>query len=215
MVNKEVVIKLNGLELMGNLNIPAGAKGIVIFVHGSGSSRFSPREVFVTQALNRKGLATLLMDLLTKEEEAKDMITGHLRFDIEFLAKRIANVTKWVKENSDTKNLNIGYFGASTGGGAALVASVKTDVEIGSIVSRGGRPDLAKGYLTKVKVPTLLIVGGNDDVVIELNEQALDALNCEKKLEIIPGATHLFEEGNTLEQVANLAADWSKKHLEK
>ena len=211
-MEKEIKITIENKELEGTLNIPEKAKGIVLFAHGSGSSRFSPRNRYVAEILQKAGFATLLFDLLTKEEDEIDEITGQYRFDIPLLAERLIEVTKWLEKNPETKTFSIVYFGASTGAGAALIAVAKYP-KAKAIVSRGGRPDLAAEHLQKVKAPTLLIVGGNDDVVIKLNQQALAKLKCEKKLEIVPGATHLFEEPSTLEKVAQLAADWFKKHL--
>lgn len=205
MVN--VKIKVKNVELNGILTVPENAKTIVLFAHGSGSGRLSPRNQFVAKVLNERRFATLLMDLLTEEEEVIDDRTGELRFDIEFLAERLVWATKWLRENKGTKGLRVGYFGASTGAGAALIAASK-DKDIFSIVSRGGRPDLAMDYLDKVSAPTLLIVGGEDDEVIRMNEEALEKLKSKRKLEIIPGATHLFEEEGALEKVADIAADW-------
>jgi len=185
----------------------------VFFAHGSGSSRHSPRNQFVARTLNEAGLATLLFDLLTHEEEAIDTRTRELRFDIHLLARRLVQATKWAKQQEQTSGLRIGYFGSSTGGAAALVAAVDVPQDVGAVVSRGGRPDLAGEALPKVQAPTLLIVGGNDDIVIELNEQARDRMRCEVKLEIIPGATHLFEEPGALEKVARLASDWFVNHI--
>jgi len=213
MKTKEVEIKISKKTINGNLNIPENAKAIVLFAHGSGSSRFSPRNQYVARVLNKAGLATLLMDLLTKEEEKIDEQTGELRFDIEFLADRLVDTIKWLKENPKTKNFVIGYFGSSTGAGAALIAAAKYPAYVKTIVSRGGRPDLAMSYLKKVKALVLLIVGGDDIQVIEMNKQALEELNTGKKLEIIPGATHLFEEPGKLEEVAKLATDWFKSNL--
>ena len=186
---------------------------MVFFAHGSGSSRHSPRNQFVARTLNEAGLATLLFDLLTQDEEAIDMQTRELRFNIDLLAERLVHATKWAKQQPQTRDLRIGYFGSSTGGAAALVAAVDLSQDIGAVVSRGGRPDLAGEALPKVQAATLLIVGGNDDIVIELNEQARDRMRCEVKLEVIPGATHLFEESGALEKVATLANDWFVKHL--
>jgi putative phosphoribosyl transferase len=190
------------------LSVPDGAIGLVLFVHGSGSSRHSPRNQFVARTLNDAGPATLLFDLLTPEEEAVDMHTGELRFDIGLLAERLVHATKWANQQEQTRALRIGYFGSSTGGGAALVAAAALPDEVDAVVSRGGRPDLAGQALPKVKAPTLLIVGGEDDVVIDLNEQARAQMRCEVKIDIVPGATHLFEEPGALEQVAKLASDW-------
>ena len=210
---KEIEITADKVVLKGNLSIPKNAKAIILFAHGSGSSRFSPRNQYVAQVLHKAGLATLLMDLLTKEEELIDEQTGELRFNIEFLADRLIGATKWLKKNSKTKNLAVGYFGSSTGAGAALIAAAKYPTDIKTIVSRGGRPDLAMPYLKKVKASVLLIVGGNDTPVIGMNEEAMKQLSVEKKLEIVPGATHLFEEPGKLEEVAQLAADWFTKHM--
>ena len=199
------------VELEGNLDVPEGARGVVLFAHGSGSGRHSPRNRQVARALREAGLATLLIDLLTPDEEEVDLRTGHLRFDIGLLAQRLVGATDWLAQNPDTKRLRIGYFGASTGAAAALVAAAER--EVGAVVSRGGRPDLAGDALPLVKAPTLLIVGGNDVPVIRMNEEALGRLRVEKRLEIIPGATHLFEERGALEEVARLAADWFTRHL--
>jgi dienelactone hydrolase len=209
----EVQIDAGRAVLSGNLTIPERAAGLVLFAHGSGSSRHSPRNQFVARTLNEVGLGTLLFDLLTQEEEALDMRTRELRFNIDLLAERLGHATKWTKQQEQTRDLRIGYFGSSTGGAAALVAAVENPQAVGAIVSRGGRPDLAGDALPKVSVPTLLIVGGKDDIVIELNEQARDKIRCEVKLEIIPGATHLFEEPGALEKVAKLASDWFSLHL--
>jgi putative phosphoribosyl transferase len=211
----EVQIHAGRAVLSGNLNIPENANALVLFAHGSGSSRHSPRNQFVARTLNDAGLATLLFDLLTQEEEAIDTQTRELRFNIHLLAERLVHATKWAKQQEETRDLRIGYFGSSTGGAAALVAAVELPQDIGAVVSRGGRPDLGGEALPKVKPPTLLIVGGNDDIVIELNEQARDRMRCEVKLEIVPGATHLFEEAGALEQVAKLANDWFLLHLKR
>ncbi|HSD05438.1 MAG TPA: dienelactone hydrolase family protein [Nitrosopumilaceae archaeon] len=212
---RSVIVPTDSVKLHGDLTIPKNAEGIVLFAHGSGSSRHSTRNKHVAQVLQKAGLATLLIDLLTEDEEKIDDYTMHLRFDIELLAKRLAGATSWLTKNPDTKNLNVGYFGASTGAAAALVASVDCQNLIKAIVSRGGRPDLAGSVLPRVKAPTLLIVGGNDSPVIEMNEEALNLLTTEKKIVIIPDATHLFEEPGTLDEVARLAADWFVKHLTK
>jgi dienelactone hydrolase len=204
----EVQIPAGHVVLSGNLTIPDNAVGLVLFAHGSGSGRHSPRNQFVARTLNDARLATLLFDLLTQHEEAIDMRTGEHRFNIGLLVERLVHATKWAKQQEQTRDLRIGYFGSSTGGGAALVAAAELPQDVGAIVSRGGRPDLAGDALPKVQAPTLLIVGGNDDVVIELNEMARDQMRCEVKLEIVPGATHLFEEPGALEQVAKLASDW-------
>ena len=208
----EVQIQAGQAALSGNLHIPDGAAALVLFAHGSGSSRHSPRNQFVARTLNNAGLATLLFDLLTPEEESIDARTAELRFNIGLLAERLVHAIKWAKQQEQTRDLRIGYFGSSTGGGAALVAAAAVPQDVGAVVSRGGRPDLADGALPKVQAATLLIVGGNDDVVIELNEQARDRMRCEVKLEIVPGATHLFEEPGALEKVAKLASAWFLLH---
>jgi putative phosphoribosyl transferase len=199
--------------LLGNLRIPENAVGLVLFAHGSGSSRHSPRNQFVARTLNRSGLGTLLFDLLTPEEEALDVHSREHRFNIDLLAKRLMHATNWARQQEETRDLHVGYFGSSTGGAAALVAAAELPQDVGAVVSRGGRPDLAGDALPKVQAPTLLIVGGNDDIVIELNEMARDQMRCEVKLEIIAGATHLFEEPGALEKVAKLASDWFLLHL--
>ena len=200
--------------LEGNLGVSADARGVVLFAHGSGSGRHSPRNRYVAQVLRKAGLATLLIDLLTVEEEEVDLRTRHLRFDIGLLAERLVGATEWLERNPDTRDLRVGYFGASTGAAAALVAATERPEPIGAIVSRGGRPDLAGPALPHVAAPTLLIVGGNDFPVIGMNQEALEQLRTEKKLEIVPGATHLFEEPGALEEVARLAADWFVRHLD-
>src|SRR5437588_11611704 len=194
--------------LSGNLTIPENAAVLVLFAHGSGSSRHSPRNQFVARTLNGARLATLLFDLLTREEEAVDAYTAQHRFNINLLAERLVHATKWALDQPSTRELSLGYFGASTGGGAALVAAAELPRDVGAVVSRGGRPDLAGDALPKVEAPTLLIVGGQDEVVIALNEQAWSRMRCEVKLEIVPGATHLFEEQGALERVAKFATDW-------
>jgi len=209
----EVQIPAGRAVLSGNLTIPENPMALVLFMHGSGSSRFSPRNQFVARTLNRAGLGTLLFDLLTPEEEALDIYTREHRFNISLLAERLVHATKWAGQQEETRDLRIGYFGSSTGGAAALVAAAELPQNVGAVVSRGGRPDLADDALPKVQAPTLLIVGGNDDIVIELNEMARDQMRCEVKLEIIPGATHLFEEVGALEHVAKLASDWFVDHL--
>jgi putative phosphoribosyl transferase len=199
--------------LEGNLVVPVNATGIVLFAHGSGSSRFSPRNRYVAQVLQEAGLATLLLDLLTPTEEAIDERTAGLRFDIPFLARRLVSATDWLLHQTATHHLRIGYFGASTGAAAALVAAAERPEVVGAIVSRGGRPDLARAALPRVKAPTLLIVGGNDPLVVELNQEALDRLTTINRLTIVPGATHLFEEPGALEQVAQLAQEWLSQYL--
>jgi len=206
-------LTLASVTLEGALRIPEGATGIVLFAHGSGSSRHSPRNRYVAQALNEGGLATLLIDLLTSAEEREDDRTARLRFDIHLLAERVIAATGWLLQNAATKHLRIGYFGASTGAAAALEAAAERPNEIGAVVSRGGRPDLALPDLGRVKAPALLIVGGRDAAVIEMNREAFEHLQTEKRLEIVPGATHLFEEPGTLERVAHLARDWFTGHL--
>ena len=208
----DVRIEAGREVLFGNLNILENATTLVLFAHGSGSSRHSPRNQFVARTLNNAGLATLLFGLLTQQEEAIDMQTREHRFNIALLAERLVHATKWAKQQEQTRDLRAGYFGSSTGGAAALVAAAELPQDVGAVVSRGGRPDLAGEALPKVQAPTLLIVGGNDDVVIELNEAARDQMRCEVKLEIVPGATHLFEEPGALEQVAKLASDWFLLH---
>jgi putative phosphoribosyl transferase len=210
-----VKIPVGKLNLEGVLTIPQEASGLVLFVHGSGSSRKSPRNRYVAQVLNQAGIATMLFDLLTAEEEVVDERTRELRFNIGLLAERLEKVTDWVANNPTTKHLSLGYFGASTGAAAALIAEVRTPHLIRAIVSRGGRPDLANLHLSKVKAPTLLLVGGIDGIVIELNEEAFSRLICPKKLVIIKGATHLFEEEGTLEEVAKTARDWFLKYFSK
>lgn len=200
-------------SLDGDLTLPHGARGVVLFAHGSGSSRHSSRNRYVAQELRHSGLGTLLMDLLTAEEEEVDARTAHLRFDIGLLAERLGAATDWLRADPRTSRLPVGYFGASTGGGAALVAAAERPTEVAAVVSRGGRPDLAGAALPRVQAPTLLIVGGRDEPVIEMNREALARLRCEKRLEIVPGATHLFEEPGALEEVARLAGAWFARHL--
>lgn len=212
-VEQVVHIPIGKIELEGELIIPIDAKGIVLFAHGSGSSRFSPRNQFVARLLREKQVGTLLTDLLTGEEERIDQVTREIRFDIELLANRLLGITQWLMQDSRTKFLHIGYFGSSTGAAAALIAAAKMDKAVSAVVSRGGRPDLAHQFLAQVQAPTLLIVGGADPVVIELNQEAYTMLSGIKKLEIIPRATHLFEEPGALEQVANLASQWFSKYL--
>jgi len=209
----EVQIPAGRAVLSGNLTIPENAMALVLFAHGSGSSRHSPRNQFVARTLNRARLATLLFDLLTPEEEAQDSYTREHRFNIDLLAERLVHATKWVRRQEEMRDLGIGYFGSSTGGAAALVAAAELPQDAGAVVSRGGRPDLAGHALPRVQASTLLIVGGNDDIVIRLNEMARDRIRCEVKLEIIPSATHLFEEPGALKQVAKLASDWFSLHL--
>lgn len=202
-----------GIMLTGDLVNPATAPGVVLFAHGSGSGRRSPRNRQVARALNDRGFATLLIDLLTPEEEQVDLRSAQLRFDIDLLARRLAGATAWLNQNPDTAHLRVGYFGASTGGGAALVAAAERPERVGAIVSRGGRPDLAGPALAQVECPTLLIVGGHDLPVIEMNRDALGQLRATKDLVIVPSATHLFEEPGALEEVARLAGDWFERYL--
>ena len=213
MKEREVDITVDPYILKGNLSIPENAKGIVLFVHGSGSSRFSPRNQFVAKKLQEANLATLLMDLLIEEEEEIDERTKEYRFDIDFLAERLIGTTTWLKAQNELKDMSIGYFGASTGAAAALVAAAELGKEINAIVSRGGRPDLADSVLDEVTAATLLIIGSIDYGVIELNEMAYSRLECTKKMEIVEGATHLFEENGKLEVVSDLAAKWFVKYL--
>jgi dienelactone hydrolase len=212
-ISREAWVSLDSITLPGELIVPGGAEGLVLFAHGSGSSRHSPRNHYVAQVIREAGVGTLLLDLLTREEERIDLQTRHLRFDIDLLARRLVGATIWAKKQKETAPLRIGYFGASTGGGAALVAAAEMGDEIGAVVSRGGRPDMAGESLSRVVSPTLLIVGGSDDAVIRLNEEAIGKLQCVKELKIVPGATHLFEEPGKLEEVARLAADWFQRHL--
>src|SRR5256885_16026289 len=209
----EVRIPAGRATMDGNLTIVDQAVALVLFAHGSGSSRHSPRNQFVARTLNDAGLATLLFDLLTSEEESVDVYTREHRFDNGLLAERLVYATKWAKQQKQAKDFRIGLFGSSPGGGAALVAAAELPDDIGAVVSRGGRPDLAGDALPKVEAPTLLIVGGDDHVVIELNEQARAQMKCECKIEIVPGATHLFEEPGALEEVAKLASDCFVKHI--
>ncbi len=201
------------LTLEGDLTVPAEAVGVVLFAHGSGSSRRSPRNQFVARAIRDAGTATLLFDLLTKEEEAEDELTGRLRFDIGLLAQRLVEATRWVANQPETRRLGIGYFGASTGGAAALVAAAEIGPAIDAVVSRGGRPDLARDALEHVQSPVLLIVGERDETVLDLNRDAYARLSCEKELKVIPRATHLFEEAGALQEVARLGAAWFGQHL--
>jgi len=206
-------VDADGVTLEGDLIVPDGANGIVLFAHGSGSSRFSSRNRYVAESLREGGLGTLLIDLLTSSEEAVDERTAHLRFDIAMLARRLVGATQWLAAQEETKELNVGLFGASTGGGAALVAAAEIPDRIKAVVSRGGRPDLAGRALPRVKAPTLLIVGGDDIPVIEMNRDAYAQMTAERRMEIVPGASHLFEEPGTLEQVARLARDWFVRYL--
>lgn len=208
-----VRVQAGSVTLEGDLHIPQGAAGVVLFAHGSGSSRHSTRNRFVAGQLQGAGLATLLIDLLTSDEEAVDQHTGHLRFDISLLAERLVSATRWLKDDPSTRSLRVGYFGASTGGGAALVAAAQIPQDVDAVVSRGGRPDLAGAALPRVQAPTLLIVGGQDPAVLELNRAAMARMRAVNRLEIVPGATHLFEERGALETVAQLAGDWFLQYL--
>lgn len=209
-----VVIPADHVQLEGLLHVPRQAVGLILFVHGSGSSRFSPRNQFIAHMLQKEQYATLLFDLLTQEEDVVDETTMAFRFDIELLAKRLLSATHWAAENPVLHKLPMGYFGASTGGGAALLAAAQPNSVVKAIVSRGGRPDLAgRNALALVQAPTLLIVGGNDEAVIHLNQSAFDQLNCEKEMQIVPGASHLFEETGKLEAAGKCALHWFKKHL--
>ena len=213
MQEREVRISAGPVTLEGSLGIPNSAGGVVLFAHGSGSGRHSPRNRYVARVLREVNLATLLIDLLTEDEEEVDLRTTRLRFDIGLLARRLVGATDWLVQNPDTEQLRIGYFGASTGAGAALVAAAERPDEVGAIVSRGGRPDLAGDALPLVKAPTVLIVGGNDEPVIGMNEEALARMRAVKRLQIVPGASHLFEEPGALEEVAWLATVWFARHL--
>ncbi|MDH7600515.1 MAG: dienelactone hydrolase family protein [Armatimonadota bacterium] len=208
-IDKEIEVRSGSARLPGMLVVPSGATGIVVFAHGSGSGRFSPRNQFVASVLRHAGFGTLLMDLL-EPDEAEDRAKV---FDIDLLAQRLVSATEFLRTNAETSELPIGYFGASTGAAAALQAAAELGGIIRAVVSRGGRPDLAAQYLASVKCPTLLIVGGCDYPIIPLNRQAFEILTCPKELVIVPGATHLFEEPGALEEVARLAADWFKQHL--
>jgi dienelactone hydrolase len=214
-VEQTVQIETCGVRLHGNLGVPDEPVGVVLFAHGSGSGRHSPRNRFVAARLREAGLGTLLIDLLTESEEAIDSRTAHLRFDIDLLTDRLVGAIDWLGRDPRTANLPIGLFGASTGGGAALVAAARRPKQVAAVVSRGGRPDLAGAALPTVRAPTLLLVGGLDDVVIGMNRQALDKLGAPiKELIIVPGATHLFQEPGKLEEVARRAAEWFCEHLE-
>ncbi|MFZ0565767.1 MAG: dienelactone hydrolase family protein [Chlamydiales bacterium] len=212
-IKEEVKIKVGSTTLDGFLHVPPEATSIVLFAHGSGSSRHSPRNQFVAKFIQDGGIATLLFDLLTLEEEEMDMANRELRFNIPFLAERLIGATEWIEKYRDTHSFTVGYFGASTGAAAALVAAAELGEKVKAVVSRGGRPDLANHSLKEVRSPTLLIVGGNDFGVIELNQNAFDLLGCKKKFEIVPNATHLFEEPGTLEEVGRMAALWFKEYL--
>jgi dienelactone hydrolase len=212
-VERPVSVAAGSATLEGSLAVPDGARGVVLFAHGSGSSRHSPRNRYVAEELRRGGLGTLLVDLLTPEEEAIDDRTRALRFDISLLADRLVGAISWLASEERTRDLPVGLFGASTGGGAALVAAARVPDRVGAVVSRGGRPDLAGSDLAYVRAPTLLIVGERDEQVIELNRRAMALMRAPVRLEIVPNATHLFEEPGTLEIVARLAKDWFVRYL--
>ena len=213
--NKDLKIPVGNVVVEGILNMPAEAIAVVLFAHGSGSGRFSPRNQYVAKEFNKVGIGTVLFDLLTREEEEEDEMTAEYRFNIPLLAQRLIGATEWVKNDPQTKRCGIGYFGASTGAAAALIAAAKLPDEIGAVVSRGGRPDLAKDYLPLVRAPTLLLVGGLDTEVIELNRQAMAQINAQKKIVIVPGATHLFEEKGKLEEVAKISKEWFLSYLKR
>lgn len=213
--NRFVLVQAGPVNLEGNLYLADDPQAVVVFVHGSGSSRLSPRNQYVAQAFQKAGMVTLLFDLLTTEEEEVDMHTRHLRFDISLLARRTIGAVDWLNQQAETRGLKLGFFGASTGAAAALIAAAERPDVTGAIVSRGGRPDLASAVLPHVKVPVLYITGQLDHPVFELNKQALSQMNPEAKteLQIVPGATHLFEEPGAMETVSRLATDWFQKHL--
>lgn len=210
---RSIVVTTDDVQLRGDLRIPSNACGLILFAHGSGSSRKSPRNRHVAEHLHRNRMATLLIDLLTEDEEVVDEQTGHLRFDIGLLADRLSGATDWLKADSELRGFPIGYFGASTGAAAALCASVRHPSEVKAVVSRGGRPDLAESTLHRTTAPTLLIVGGRDRVVIDLNQRAMELMHCAVHMQIVPEATHLFEEPGALDTVADLASEWFARHL--
>jgi len=214
MGKEDINIPLESVTLEGELRLPLRPVGLVLFAHGSGSSRKSPRNQFVARVLRNAGVGTLLFDLLTAEEEAAEAHSRHLRFDIDMLSKRLVGATRWTMDQATAQDINIGYFGSSTGAAAALVAAAELGEDISAVVSRGGRPDLAGDALERVTAPTLLIVGGDDSPVIPLNEEALDRLHCEKALRIVTGTGHLFEEPGALEKVAGMAAEWFVARLQ-
>ena len=213
MAENEIAFSIGGARLSGELILPPQASGLVLFAHGSGSSRHSPRNQFVASLLREVGLGTLLFDLLTPEEEQAEAMTCHLRFDIPLLAERLVAATRWVLDRGTTRDITVGFFGSSTGAAAALSAAATLGETVSAVVSRGGRPDLAGAALRRVQAATLMIVGGNDLSVLHLNEQAYEELRCQKALRIIPGASHLFEELGTLEIVARMATEWFIDHF--
>lgn len=210
---RTVLVPAAGVEIAGNLAVPDSPRGVVVFAHGSGSGRHSPRNRFVARGFNETGLATLLVDLLTEDEERADALTREHRFDISLLARRVSEAVDWLQQQPETKGLPVGLFGASTGAGAALVAAAQRREAVTAVVSRGGRPDLAGEALGVVSAPTLLIVGGLDEPVIDLNREAMSRMSAKTELQVIPGATHLFEEPGKLEKVVELARDWFEEHL--
>jgi len=212
-VDGEAAIGAGGVTLQATFMRPDNPRGVVAFAHGSGSGRHSPRNRYVADVLNQTGFATVLADLLTEAEEREDLRTRHLRFDIGLLADRVTGVVDWLRSTPDTAGVPVGLFGASTGAAAALASAADRADAVRAVVSRGGRPDLAGDALPRVEAPTLLVVGGHDEVVLGLNREALEMLRCEKHLEVVPRATHLFEEPGTLERVAELAGDWFGQHL--
>jgi dienelactone hydrolase len=212
-LEREVSISSDGVLLGATLGLPPRPRGVVVFAHGTGSGRMSPRNRHVARVLRGASLMTVLLDLLTPEEDAEEMRGGHRRFDVGFLARRLGGAAEWLRARSPAREMALGYFGASTGAAAALVAAAEAPESVAAIVSRGGRPDLAASALPRVQAPTLLIVGGDDEPVLSLNHEAYDRLGCEKKIEIVPGATHLFEEPGALDRVAELARDWFVMHL--
>ena len=209
----EVSVPVGSVTLEGELQVPENARSLAVFAHGSGSSRFSPRNQFVARVLRDAGVGTLLFDLLTREEETIDSFTRHIRFDIPLLAERLVGARLWLETVDAVRGLGVGFFGSSTGGGAALVAAAQLGAKVGAVVSRGGRPDLASAWLPKVKAPTLLLVGELDTVVVGLNRNALERMTCERELRLVPNATHLFEEPGALEEVARQAAEWFATHF--
>ncbi|MFI8947280.1 dienelactone hydrolase family protein [Streptomyces sp. NPDC053750] len=212
-VSQTAKVPSGGVRLDGDLTLPAGARGVVLFAHGSGSSRFSPRNRAVAAGLHRAGFGTLLLDLLTEDEEREDIDTGRHRFDIALLARRLSDAVDWLERRPDTTDLPVGLFGASTGAGAALAAAAGRPKRVSAVVSRGGRPDLAGDALPQVTAPVLLIVGGSDTTVLELNREAAEELSAPHRLHVVPGATHLFPEPGALEQVTEAAADWFRDHM--